>query len=369
MTTETMTERAVNFSAGPAVLPLPVLQQIREEILCLPGVGSSILEISHRSPAFGEIIAKTETGFRNLLNVPADYEIVFVQGGANLQNVMIPQNFLSDENQTADYIITGAWGKKSADEVKRFGKLNVAFDAAEQKYNHIPSNDQLQLTDDAAYVHITSNETIHGVQFQSLPEVGNRPLVCDHSSDILSRPIDISQYGMLYACAQKNCGVAGVTVCVIRKDLLERCTDRLPKYLNFQKHVDGNSMMNTPPTFAIYVTGLVCDWLRDEIGGLEKMHKINRDKSKMLYDTVDQSGGFYTGHAAEKDRSEMNVVFKLGSAGLDKKFLASAADQGMTTLAGHRSLGGVRASIYNAMPVEGVKQLADFMRDFQLKNG
>lgn len=368
MTTETMLDRAINFSAGPAVLPLPVLEQIRDEMLSLPGVGSSVLEISHRSTAFGEILEKTTADFRKLLNVPSDYEIVFLQGGANLQNVLIPANFLVDQNQTADYIVTGAWGGKSAAEVSRFGKLNIAFDGKADHFNRTPDTDELTLTDDAAYVHFTSNETIHGVQFQSLPEVGDLPLVCDHSSDLMSRPIDVSKYGMLYACAQKNCGVAGVTVCVIRKDLLERCSERLPKYLNFQKHVDGNSMMNTPPTFAIYVTGLVCQWLQNEIGGLEKMQQINEEKCQLLYSAIDESDGFYVGHAMNKDRSKMNVVFKLGSAELDKEFLTTAGKEGMKTLGGHRSLGGVRASIYNAMPMDGVKRLAEFMRDFQKKN-
>lgn len=368
MSTDTMTDRAINFSAGPAVLPVSVLQQIRDEMFCLPGVGSSILEISHRSAAFGEILEKTTVDFRSLLNVPSDYEIVFLQGGANLQNVLIPANFLVDDKQTADYIVTGAWGTKSAAEVSRFGNLNVAFEGKDVNYNRIPNDDELKLTEDSAYVHITSNETIHGVQFQSLPSVGDRPLVCDHSSDLMSRPIDVSKYGMLYACAQKNCGVAGVTLCVIRKDLLQRCSDRLPKYLNFQKHVDGNSMMNTPPTFAIYVTGLVCQWLQNEIGGLEKMHQLNQEKCQLLYSVIDESDGFYVGHAEKKDRSEMNVVFKMNSEDLDKRFLADANAAGMTTLGGHRSLGGVRASIYNAMPIEGVKTLADFMRDFQQKN-
>ena len=236
MTTGTMTDRAINFSAGPAVLPVSVLQQIRDEMFCLPGVGSSILEISHRSPAFGEILEKTTSNFRTLLNIPSDYEVVFLQGGANFQNVMIPANLLVDDQQMADYIVTGAWGTKSAAEVSRFGKLHVVFDGKNANYNRVPNHDELELTENSAYVHFTSNETIHGVQFQSLPDVGDRPLVCDHSSDLMSRPIDVSKYGMLYACAQKNCGVAGVTICVIRKDLLQRCSERLPKYLNYQKH-------------------------------------------------------------------------------------------------------------------------------------
>lgn len=369
MTTGTMTDRAINFSAGPAVLPVSVLQQIRDEMFCLPGVGSSILEISHRSPAFGEILEKTTSNFRTLLNIPSDYEVVFLQGGANFQNVMIPANLLVDDQQMADYIVTGAWGTKSAAEVSRFGKLHVVFDGKNTNYNRVPNHDELELTENSAYVHFTSNETIHGVQFQSLPDVGDRPLVCDHSSDLMSRPIDVSKYGMLYACAQKNCGVAGVTICVIRKDLLQRCSERLPKYLNYQKHVDGNSMMNTPPTFAIYVTGLVCQWLQNEIGGLDKMQQLNQEKCQLLYSVIDESDGFYVGHAEKADRSQMNVVFKMNSADLDKRFLAGAGDAGMTTLGGHRSLGGVRASIYNAMPTEGVKSLAEFMRDFQQKNG
>ncbi len=369
MSTDTLVQRAINFSAGPAVLPLSVLEKIKEEMLCLPDVGSSILEISHRGNAFKAILHDAQQAVRDLLDVPDDYEIVFVQGGATLQNVMVPANFLTGKDQTADYIITGSWGKKSSAEVSRFGKLNVAWNGSSEGFNRLPKTDELRLTDDAAYVHVTSNETIQGVQFAAAPDVDNRPLVADQSSELLSRPVNIRDYGLIYACAQKNSGIAGVTVCIIRNDLLERCTDRLPTYLNFKKHVEEDSMLNTPPTFAIYVMGLVCHWLKDEIGGLQRMAEINAEKSSMLYDLIDASNGFYIGHANASDRSQMNVVFRTTSPDLDARFLSEAESNGMTSLKGHRSLGGIRASIYNAMPIEGVKKLADFMRDFSEKNG
>lgn len=361
------TPRVFNFSAGPAVLPVPVLEQIRDEMMSLPGVGSSVLEISHRSKDFDAIIEDADARVRRVLNVPEDYEVLFLQGGGAFQNVMIPANLLTSSDQTADYIQTGAWGKKSAGEVKHYGKLNVAFDAADCNYNRTPEQSELSLTKDAAYVHLTSNETIQGVQFSKLPDTGDVPIVADMSSDIFCRPIDVAKYGLFYACAQKNAGVAGVTVVVIRKDLLER-SGNLPSYLNYSIHADKGSRFNTPPSFGIYVTGLVCKWLEEEIGGLELMEKQNVAKAKMIYDIVDGSDGFYQGHAAsESDRSIMNVVFKLPTPEQDADFVAKAAAAGMTTLTGHRSVGGIRASIYNAMPVAGVEALASFMKDYAAK--
>jgi len=363
----TTTSRVFNFSAGPAVLPLPVLEQIRDEMLSLPGVGSSVLEISHRSKDFDKIMEDADARVRKVLNVPDDYEVLFLQGGGALQNVMIPANLLSSKDQTADYIQTGTWGKKSAGEVKHFGKLNVAFDAADSNYNRIPQQSELSLTSDAAYVHLTSNETIQGVQFSELPDTGGVPIAADMSSDIFCRPIDVSKYGLFYACAQKNAGVAGVTLVVVRKDLLKRSGD-LPSYLNYSIHADKGSRFNTPPSFGIYVTGLVCKWIEEEIGGLEAMEKQNIAKSNMIYDVVDSSDGFYQGHAAATaDRSIMNVVFKLPTPEQDADFVAKAAAAGMATLKGHRSVGGIRASVYNAMPVEGVETLAKFMKDYAAK--
>jgi len=361
--------RVFNFSAGPATLPLPVLQQIQDEMFSLPGVGASVLEISHRSKDFDEILDDATTRLGRLLNLPDTHEVLFLQGGSALQNVMIPSNFMADSSQTADYIVSGAWGKKSAAEVHRFGQLNVAWDGGDDGYSTVPTDDQLSLTPGAAYCHLTSNETIHGVQFKQLPNTGDVPIVVDQSSDFLSAPVNVADFGMIYACAQKNAGVAGVTIVVLEKKLLDRCDDRLPSYLNFAKHSAGGSRFNTPPSFAIYVTGLVAKWLEEEMGGLEKIAALNQSKADSLNSIIDSSGGFYKGHAATNCRSTMNVVFTLGSEELENKFLAEAGDNGMTTLKGHRSLGGIRASIYNAMPVEGVDKLGLFMKDFAAKNG
>jgi phosphoserine aminotransferase len=295
MSTSTVS-RVFNFSAGPATLPLTVLEQIKEEMLSLPGVGASVLEISHRSKDFDAILEDAETRIAQLIDMPDTHEVLFLQGGSALQNAMMPMNFLTDKSQTADLIVTGAWGKKTAAEVHRFGQLNVAWDGKESNYNRVPEAGELKFTKDAAYCHLTSNETIHGVQFRELPDAGS-PLVVDKSSDMFANPIDVSKYGMIYACAQKNAGVAGVNVIVIDKSLLERCDDRLPSYLDYSKHSKGGSRFNTPPTFAIYVTGLVCKWLQEEMGGLANVAKFNEAKAKLLYDVIDNSEGFYDGHA------------------------------------------------------------------------
>ena len=368
MTTSTVS-RVFNFSAGPAMLPLSVLQQIQDEMLSLPGVGASILEISHRSKDFDLILNDAQSRVAQLIGMPDTHEVLFLQGGSALQNVMLPINLLVDKSQTADYIVTGSWGNKSSAEVSRFGNLNIAWDGKESGYNRIPRQDELNLTPDAAYCHLTSNETIQGVQFHQLPDIGNVPLVADKSSDMFSEPIDVSKYGLIYACAQKNAGIAGVTVLVMEKNLLERCDHRLPSYLDYSKHSKAGSRFNTPPTFAIYVTSLICKWLLDEMGGLNAVGELNQAKAKLLYDTIDNSEGFYAGHAALEDRSIMNVVFKTCNVELDERFLTQAAEAGMTTLKGHRSLGGIRASIYNAMPLEGVETLAQFMTDFAQRNG
>jgi len=348
--TTTTASRVFNFSAGPAVLPVSVLEQIRDEMLSLPGVGSSVLEISHRSKDFDRIIEDADARVRRVLNVPDDYEVLFLQGGAALQNVMIPANLLTDKGQTADFIQTGTWGKKCAGEVKHYGKLNVAFDAADSNYNRTPEQSELSLTPDAAYVHLTSNETIQGVQFAGLPDTGSVPVVADMSSDIFCRPVDVSKYGLIYACAQKNAGIAGVTLVIVRKDLLERSGD-LPSYLNYSLHAEKGSRFNPPPAFGIYVTGLVCKWLEEEVGGLEVMEKQNIAKSNLIYEVVDGSNGFYQLPTPEQDAD----------------FVAKATEAGMATLKGHRSVGGIRASVYNAMPVEGVETLVSFMKDYASK--
>lgn len=363
------TSRVFNFSAGPAALPQIVLEQIQSEMLSLPGVGSSVLEISHRSKDFDAILDDATSRIAQLTNLPDTHEILFLQGGSALQNVMMPMNFLTEKTQTADVIITGAWGKKTAAEISRFGKLNIAWDGKDSNYNKVPQQNELQLTPNAAYCHLTSNETIHGVKYRNLPETGEVPLLVDKSSDLFSEPIDIQKYGLIYACAQKNAGIAGVNVLILKKELLDRCDDRLPSYLDYSKHSKAGSRFNTPPTFAIYVTGLVCKWLQEEMGGLASISQFNQNKANLLYTVIDQSNGFYSGHAAKDDRSTMNVVFTLETEDLETRFLAEATQLGMTTLKGHRSLGGIRASVYNAMPIEGVELLAQFMTDFAQKNG
>ena len=369
MSTQTLVSRVYNFSAGPAVLPLSVLEQIRYEMLALPGVGSSIVEISHRSQTFIDILEDARQRLVDLLNIPDNYEVLFVQGGSRLQNAMIPMNLLTDPTQTADYIVTGNWGKISSSEVPFFGKLNLAWNGADSQFSILPQQSEIRFTDDAAYIHYTSNETIQGLQFSQPPTHGDVPLVVDASSDFLCRPTDVSKFGLIYSCAQKNAGVAGVTIVIIRKDLLERSGSRLPSYLDYAQHAQGGSMLNTPPTFAVYVSGLVFAWIQNQ-GGLEGMLESNLVKSQLLYSIINEHKSFYRGHVKNKaDRSIMNVVFKLPSPELDKKFVDEAKNEGLTTLKGHRSLGGVRASIYNAMPVEGVQALAAFMRDFIRKNG
>ncbi|MEI6504632.1 MAG: 3-phosphoserine/phosphohydroxythreonine transaminase [Planctomycetota bacterium] len=360
-----MMDRVFNFSPGPAVLPLQVLEQARDEMLSLPSVGMSVLEISHRSPAFDTILEETLQRLRGLLGIGESHEIVFVQGGASLQFSMVPMNLLRGQAAAADYIITGTWGATGAKEARREGKVHVAWDGAATNHDRLPSDREAFLSDTPAYVHITSNETIQGVQWKHDPDVGPAPLVCDCSSDFLSRPIDVSRYGLVYACAQKNAGVAGVTAVIIRKDLLERSRDDLPTMLDYRTFVKNGSRPNTPPVFAIYILGLVCRWIADHMGGLAGMARHNAAKAKLLYDVLDHSGGFYTGHARPECRSDMNVTFRLPDEAAEKAFLAGATKSGLMDLKGHRSVGGIRASIYNAMPVAGVEALRDFMIDFQ----
>jgi len=358
-------ERVFNFSPGPAVLPLEVLERAREELLALPGVGISVLEISHRSPAFDRILEETLQGLRELLGIGADHEIIFLQGGASLQFSMVPMNLLRGQQGAADYVLTGTWGATAIKEARREGKVHVAWDGAATNHDRLPTDAEIRLSDHPAYVHITSNETIQGVQWKREPDVGTAPLVCDCSSDFLSRPIDVAKYGLIYACAQKNAGIAGVTAVIIRKDLLERSRDDLPTMLDYRTHVKNGSRPNTPPVFAVYILGLVCRWIRDSVGGLASMQRHNAAKAKLLYDVLDASGGFYTGHARPECRSDMNVTFRLPDENLEKTFAKGAAERGLVDLKGHRSVGGIRASIYNAMPVEGVEALRDYMIDFQ----
>jgi phosphoserine aminotransferase len=359
-----MTDRIYNFSAGPATLPVPVLQQAQRDLLALPGVGASILEISHRSKTFAGILDSAKKRLTELLSIPDNYRVLFLQGGARLQFSMVPMNLLTETTPSADYVLTGSWGNSALKEATKAGPVRVAWDGKADHYDRLPGADQLELSSDAAYVHITSNETIEGVQFREEPETGQIPLVCDASSDFLHRPLDMTRYGLLYACAQKNAGPAGLTLVIIREDLLARSPADLPGYLNYQIHADNDSLWNTPAVFGIYIFDLVLAWLQQEIGGLDKMYARNVDKARMLYQVIDASNGFYRGHARAEDRSVMNATFRLPGQELEKAFLAEAEQNGLSSLKGHRSVGGIRASIYNAMPVEGVSSLRDFMQDF-----
>jgi phosphoserine aminotransferase len=363
-----MAHRAHNFSAGPAVLPVPVLEEIQRDLLSLPGAGASILEISHRSKPFAQILQQAEADLRSLLSIPEDYAVLFLQGGSRLQFSMVPMNLLGEPFNSATYIVTGSWGKHAAGEARKEGNVEVAWNGQSTNFDRLPQEHELQINPAAGYVHFTSNETIQGVQFTTEPKVGSIPLVCDASSDFLCRPLPIKKYGLIYACAQKNAGPAGVTVAIIRRDLLERSRDSLPGYLNYKAHADANSLMNTAPTFAVYAVGLVARWLQNEIGGLDNMLERNRLQAKLLYDVLDSSVGFYTGHAQPDCRSLMNVTFNLPDDSLTAAFLAEAEEHDMISLKGHRSVGGIRASIYNAMSTTGVEQLAKFMTDFRNRN-
>jgi phosphoserine aminotransferase len=361
-----MSERIFNFSAGPAVLPLPVLEEAQRELVSLPGVGMSIMEISHRSKTFDEIIARAEGGLRELLNLPDNYHVLFLQGGASLQFSMIPMNFLPKE-ASADYILTGSWGKKALKEAKRAGEASVAATMADSNFTRVPAQDELNLNPHAAYVHFTSNETIEGVEWKTEPKVGEVPLVCDASSDILARPIPTEKYALIYAGAQKNMGPSGVTLVILRDDLPARIPEGLHTMLDYRTHVEAKSLYNTPNTFGIYIIMLVTKWLKEK-GGLEGMQRENEAKAQLLYDAIDATG-FYRGHADPDSRSLMNVTFRLPSEELEKQFTREATDAGLDGLKGHRSVGGIRASIYNAFPREGVEALVSFMKEFERKNG
>jgi phosphoserine aminotransferase len=361
-----MTERIFNFSAGPAVLPVPVLERAREEMLSLPGVGMSVMEISHRSKPFQAIIDGAEAGLRGLLGIPEGYRVLFLQGGASLQFSMIPLNFLP-EGGSADYVITGSWGKKAIKEAKKVGGTSVVADMADSGYTRVPALDELKLDAGAAYVHVTSNETIEGVQWQHDPEVGDVPLVCDASSDICSRPVDVGKYALIYAGAQKNLGPSGVTLVIIREDLLSKGREGLATMLDYRTHAENDSLYNTPNTWGIYILNLVCEWVKEQ-GGLEGMYQKNVEKAQKIYDAIDATD-FYRGHAVREARSIMNVTFRLPNEDLEKKFASEATAAGLDGLKGHRSVGGIRASIYNAFPPAGCDALAQFMREFERTNG
>jgi phosphoserine aminotransferase len=358
--------RVFNFSAGPAVLPEPVLVQAAAEMLDYGGTGTSVMEMSHRSKAFIDIHARAEADLRELLAIPKNYKVLFMQGGAAGQFGIIPMNLLGGKSG-ADYIYTGQWAKKAISEAKKFCKVNVAASSEDQNFTYAPPQSQWKLDPNAAYVHYTSNETIGGVEFNWIPDAGNVPLVADASSHILSRPLDVSRFGLIYAGAQKNIGPAGLTIVIVRDDLLGRAMSTTPEVFNYKVQAEADSMINTPPTYAIYIAGLVFTWLKKQ-GGLAAMEKINIAKSKLVYDYLDQSE-FYQSPVNREDRSRMNIPFRLRSETMDDAFLKGAKAAGLLELKGHRSVGGMRASIYNAMPVEGVQALVSFMRDFEKKQG
>lgn len=361
------TKRIFNFSAGPAVLPEPVLQEIAQEMLCLPGAGASVLEISHRSKNFEAIIEGARQNFRDLLGLPERYKVLFLQGGASMQFSMIPMNFHSAD-ATAHYVRCGAWAKKAISEAKKVGPVSVLWDGEESKFSTLPGQEVFDTIEGGAYCHITSNETIEGVEFKYCPKT-SIPLVCDASSDFLHRPLQVENYSLIYAGAQKNVGPAGATIVIIDSEFLDTQVGKnLPTMLDYRQMTKADSMYNTPPAFSIYVIEKVTRWLK-ELGGLPAIHERNQKKADVLYKAIDESGGFYRGHAAPEVRSLMNVTFRLPTEELEKQFAKEAEAAELDGLKGHRDVGGLRASIYNAFPPEGVDALVSFMKDFQQKNG
>ena len=363
MTTAT---RIVNFSAGPAVLPVEVLEEAQRNLITLPGVGMSVLEISHRSTAFDEIIESCEADLRQLATIPEGYHVLFLQGGASLQFSMVPMNLLP-AGGSADYIVTGVWSQKAVKEAKRVGGVKIAATTEAEKFSRVPKQSELTLDPAAAYVHYTTNNTIYGTEWHYVPDPGSVPLVADTSSDMFSRPIDVSKYALMYAGAQKNLAPAGLTLVIVRDDMLKRTPPSLATMLQYSVHAENKSMYNTPPVFAIYIMGLVMKWIKKE-GGLAAMDRLNARKAEKLYAEIDRTG-FYRGHAQKDSRSRMNVTFRLGTEELEKKFAKEATAAGLDGLKGHRSVGGLRASIYNAVPEPGIDALVDFMRNFEKQNG
>jgi phosphoserine aminotransferase len=362
----TTTQRIFNFSAGPAVLPVPVLEEAQRDLVALPGVGMSVLEISHRSKTFEDILARAEADIRTLGGVPATHKVLFLQGGASTQFSMVPMNLLTS-GTTADYIVTGGWAQKAVKEAQRVGTVHIAGSTESENFARIPRQDELQLTPDAAYVHFTTNNTLFGTEWKGEPAVGGVPLVADASSDMFSRPIDVSRYGLIYAGAQKNLGPSGVTLVIIREDLLARSSKSLPTMLNYAVHAENGSMYNTPPCFGIYLMGLVVKWAIGQ-GGLAAMAALNQRKAGKLYAEIDRSG-FYRGTADRSSRSLMNVTFRLPNEELEKAFVRQSSAAGLDGLKGHRSVGGMRASIYNAFPEDGIDALVTFMQEFERKQG
>ena len=360
-----MPDRIYNFSPGPATLPYEVLVQAAKDIVNFNDKGIGLIELSHRSKEFIRVVDECEALLRELLFIPQNYKVLFLQGGASTQFAMVPMNLLGP-GKTASYLNTGTWAKKAIKEAKLFGNIDIAYTSESTNFNRVPSPTEYTIKPEAQYLYFVSNNTIFGTQFQSMPET-EKTMVCDMSSDILSRTIDVSRFGLIFAGAQKNMGPAGCTVVIIREDLLDSSPDNIPTMLRYKTHADKGSMFNTPPCFAIYAIGLVLKWLK-KTGGVSAIEKINRDKAQLLYQTIDKSD-FYKGHAQKDSRSLMNVTFNLPTPELEAKFVQEATDVSLDGLKGHRSVGGCRASIYNAFPVEGVEKLVNFMEEFEKKNG
>jgi phosphoserine aminotransferase len=361
-------KRVHNFNAGPSALPLPVLEKAQAELLDYQGCGMSVMEMSHRSKEFESIIQTAEADLRELMGIPANYKVIFLQGGASLQFAMLPMN-LRPAEASADYIVTGSWSRTAWKEAVKLGKTRAAFNSEAANYNRLPEPNEYNFDPQAAYVHFCHNETIHGVEFKSEPLIPQGvELVCDMSSDFLSQPVEVSKYGLIYAGAQKNAGPAGVVVVIVREDLLQRVPANLPVMLDYKTLAESGSLHNTPPCFAIYITGLVFKWLKD-LGGLTAMHKINQQKAGLVYGAIDGSGGFYRGHAVAAARSIMNIPFRMPSEELEDLFVKDAKKADLIGIKGHRSVGGLRASLYNALSVDSARALVDFMQEFQRKNG
>ncbi|MBQ6499004.1 MAG: 3-phosphoserine/phosphohydroxythreonine transaminase [Ruminococcus sp.] len=358
--------RVYNFSAGPSMLPESVLKTAAAEMLDYKGTGESVMEMSHRSKEYGAIITEAEALLREIMNIPDNYKVLFLQGGASTQFAAIPLNFMNGSGK-ADYVVTGQWAKKAAAEASRYGEVNIVASSADKTFSYIPKLDKSTFTKDADYFYICMNNTIYGTVYHELPDTGDVPLIADISSCFLSEPLDVSKFGMLYGGAQKNVAPAGVTICIIREDLLGKARDICPTMLNYQIHADNGSMYNTPPCYTIYIMKLVLEWIKNEVGGLEKMKELNEKKAKILYDFLDSSE-LFKGTVVPEDRSLMNVPFVTGDADLDAKFVAAAKDAGFINIKGHRTVGGMRASIYNAMPIEGVEKLVAFMKKFEEEN-
>lgn len=358
--------RVYNFSAGPSMLPESVLKKAADEMLDYQGSGQSVMEMSHRSKVYDSIIKEAEALLREVMNIPDNYKVLFLQGGASSQFAMVPLNLMTKSGK-ADYVITGQWAKKAYKEGARYGKANVVASSEDKTFSYIPKLDPSTFTKDADYFHICMNNTIYGTVYHELPDTGDVPLVADISSCILSEPIDVSKFGVLYAGAQKNMAPAGVTVVIIREDLIGNAQEITPTMFNYQTHADNGSMFNTPPCYTIYIAKLVLEWIKNEIGGLEKMKELNEKKAKLLYDYLDSSK-LFKGTVVPEDRSLMNVPFVTGDADMDAKFVKEATENGFVNIKGHRSVGGMRASIYNAMPYEGVEALVKFMKEFEERN-